>query len=899
MSTDTSPSSPAVTVTSLSSVWVVDGAPDYHVGPSCRVLSGRSRDELFEIPLGQATEDGFTPCGVCSLELAAAAPSVPSVPPADASAAPAASGTVLVVDGFPDYHSAGCVALVGKAEIGIPLQQAVEDGFTACRLCIGATASAPAATGGRGSFEQAFTAPASINGNGNGAHTTGTASVWVVDGEPDYHRRACTTLAGKQDIEVPFDQAVEDGFQPCVVCRPTAAVVDTPPAAAEPAAATVAPPVAPPSAPAAAVTDSDTVLVVDGKPEYHVTGCRRLSGEDAIAIPRSQAVEDGFAPCGECRPATGGTDSTPTVPALRPDAVWVVDGEPQYHPEGCRDLIGKAAVAIPLDQATEDGFTACAHYGAAAQPAETATKDVAPAQDSAPVTEAPAAEPPAVPASSAGPVIGADEVVVVDGKPDYHRADCSTLTGQATVAIPRTQAVGDGFRPCTVCTPDGGEAAHADRTPPAEPAAGAAVEQAWVVDGYAHYHQQGCPTLTGLPAEPLPLQEAIELGFAPCTVCSGGTAETPAAGPAATTDGAVAPADPQRPAAAATGADEDTVWVVDGYLNFHRQGCVRIAGAEAIAIPLSQATEDGFQPCGFCRPTGADADEALAADESLRAAELPPAAATGHDQVWVVDGQPLYHAQGCSRIAGESAIAIPYAQATEDGFQRCDVCLGSSTDAAASAEAAAAPAEAPAAAPVEASAAEAPAAESPAGTGSVAPVEPEAPAASVDLTPPPAAADATAIAEAPAPHPDAEPIAEAAVTETTADESATPEHEAAVSEAPAAVEQQPAAVEEAAEPVATATAAPEATEATAAPEVPAASEAPAAPEAAAPAAAAPVQPSAPAGAEPAAQVFVVDGRPRYHRADCVIVKGVATREVAREQAIEEGFKPCSICTPGS
>src|SRR4051812_18078064 len=35
------------------------------------------------------------------------------------------------------------------------------------------------------------------------------ASVWVVDGLPDYHHQGCVALAGKAEIEVPQSQAVE------------------------------------------------------------------------------------------------------------------------------------------------------------------------------------------------------------------------------------------------------------------------------------------------------------------------------------------------------------------------------------------------------------------------------------------------------------------------------------------------------------------------------------------------------------------------------------------------------------------------------------------------------------------------------------------------------------------
>lgn len=52
------------------------------------------------------------------------------------------------------------------------------------------------------------------------------------------------------------------------------------------------------------------VLVVDGRPRYHMTGCRHLRGREAEPLPVAEAVELGFTPCGWCQPDTvllGGT----------------------------------------------------------------------------------------------------------------------------------------------------------------------------------------------------------------------------------------------------------------------------------------------------------------------------------------------------------------------------------------------------------------------------------------------------------------------------------------------------------------------------------------------------------------------------------------------------------------
>lgn len=46
------------------------------------------------------------------------------------------------------------------------------------------------------------------------------------------------------------------------------------------------------------------VLVVDGRPRYHVTGCPHLLDRDSEPLAVSEAVELGFSPCGWCQPDT-------------------------------------------------------------------------------------------------------------------------------------------------------------------------------------------------------------------------------------------------------------------------------------------------------------------------------------------------------------------------------------------------------------------------------------------------------------------------------------------------------------------------------------------------------------------------------------------------------------------
>jgi hypothetical protein len=44
------------------------------------------------------------------------------------------------------------------------------------------------------------------------------------------------------------------------------------------------------------------VLVVDGRPRYHLAGCVHLLGRESEPLPVSEAIELGFTPCSLCEP---------------------------------------------------------------------------------------------------------------------------------------------------------------------------------------------------------------------------------------------------------------------------------------------------------------------------------------------------------------------------------------------------------------------------------------------------------------------------------------------------------------------------------------------------------------------------------------------------------------------
>jgi hypothetical protein len=123
------------------------------------------------------------------------------------------------------------------------------------------------------------------------------------------------------------------------------------------------------------------------------------------------------------------------------------------------------------------------------------------------------------------------------------------------------------------------------------------------------------------------------------------------------------------------------VWVVDGRAAYHLGQCPLLddvpAGVVPERIPVGQAVEDGFVACPACDPTDERilAGSAASVDSEAPAPRQSPAA---QEQVWVVDGRPLYHRAGCPSLAGQPAEVIAHRQAVEDGFAPCSVCADES-----------------------------------------------------------------------------------------------------------------------------------------------------------------------------------------------------------------------------
>ncbi len=150
--------------------------------------------------------------------------------------------------------------------------------------------------------------------------------------------------------------------------------------------AVYAPPVTA-AAPVAAEDDgtpvaTGTVLVVAGRPRYHVAGCRYLAGKDAEPVNAADARHEGFTACGVCQPDAATVKApanvtqvkaapvkaapvktakaVPTAAATKRGGVIVMPDRGKFHTPSCR-YVRRAEGALELTRAaaTRQGYVAC------------------------------------------------------------------------------------------------------------------------------------------------------------------------------------------------------------------------------------------------------------------------------------------------------------------------------------------------------------------------------------------------------------------------------------------------------------------------------------------------------------------------------------------------------------
>ncbi len=83
-----------------------------------------------------------------------------------------------------------------------------------------------------------------------------------------------------------------------------------------------------------------SVLVVQGRPRYHVAGCRYLSGKTPEVVEVVRARDEGFTPCGVCKPDLA-------LAALAQGSVQVPDASEPLPAAPARSAPVRACAALP------------------------------------------------------------------------------------------------------------------------------------------------------------------------------------------------------------------------------------------------------------------------------------------------------------------------------------------------------------------------------------------------------------------------------------------------------------------------------------------------------------------------------------------------------------------------
>lgn len=256
-----------------------------------------------------------------------------------------------------------------------------------------------------------------------------------------------------------------------------------------------------------------SVLVVEGRPRYHVEGCRYLYGKDVEEPHVLDAREEGFTPCGVCKPDDALAAGTPApvaasaeeaapapvveedVPGIEVSATRTLKVPASKTPArkaAAKKAPAKAAPVTPVKAAAPAPAPAAAPKVAPAKaPTKAATKAPTKAPVKAPVkaaTKAPVKAPATVPAPAPvkapvkaptkvapstvsakapvkapvkAPATAPDSaatkpgsVVVIPDRGKYHRADCRYVRDvDGAEVLTKSAATRQGYAACGVCKP--------------------------------------------------------------------------------------------------------------------------------------------------------------------------------------------------------------------------------------------------------------------------------------------------------------------------------------------------------------------------------------------------------------------------------------------------------------
>ncbi len=326
------------------------------------------------------------------------------------------------------------------------------------------------------------------------------------------------------------------------------------------------------------------VLVVPGRPRYHVEGCRYLAGKDVEEVDILDARDEGFTPCGVCKPdevLAAAVELDEVVTADSEQALDAADISP-VEPAAQDELAVDASTDELAEEGEETAVVAAAEVlvdDAEVAPAATRTAGADPvaAAFASPATDPslgaelePAFTPPTRRRGSKA--VGADALVPAPDAPVPARKAARA----ATRAVPAVEPVVAKAPRKRAAAPAAAPAAPTPAPAPAKKAAGRTRSAA-------------------VPDVATPTRSARK---APGAVVAAPAAPAVAA-PAKKAARAAAVATP----AGATASKRGTVVVIPDRGRFHRAECRYVRGVEdAVELTKATATRQGYEACGVCKP---------------------------------------------------------------------------------------------------------------------------------------------------------------------------------------------------------------------------------------------------------------------------------------------------------
>jgi hypothetical protein len=185
------------------------------------------------------------------------------------------------------------------------------------------------------------------------------------------------------------------------------------------------------------------VLVVPGRPRYHVDGCRYLTGKAVEEVDVESAREQ-YSPCGVCKPEA----AIEAMLAEPYDDEVVEEEEIEVEPAGAGVPVADEIEPTPEPVAPRRGGSRRADAASAAPTRSTGRATKAARSEPADDTAVAAGAAPAKAPARAG------KVVVIPERGRFHTSSCRFVRDAlGTEELTRTQAAKQGYKACGVCKP--------------------------------------------------------------------------------------------------------------------------------------------------------------------------------------------------------------------------------------------------------------------------------------------------------------------------------------------------------------------------------------------------------------------------------------------------------------